>query len=140
MAVASAVGLVMAGCGFFAPVDVNAILKQLAEENNVLPQRALTIRIVNLSDGLTEQLVVRIDDELQTLTCEAGQSICDFDLAFLPDRVEAIEERRLDADDNFAGGRTLDGQDAFSFTSDDYDFGSTIIYEFSETAASAEVL
>jgi len=116
----------------------NNVLRDLAGE--VLDSSTLNIRIVNQSEGKTEELDLRIDGALRTFTCDADAQICNFSLGAVPSRVEAVEERRLDDEGAFTGGRDFEGQSEFTFTQDDFQAGSTIVYQLGEDSASAFVL
>jgi len=128
-----------AGCGFLATgQQLNNVLKQLVGQLDIdTNPDAVTIRIINQSGGLTEQLDLRIDGLLQTFTCESEQGICDFTLDTQPSAVEAVEERRLDADGAYRGGRSFEGQEEFTFGEEDIFAGTTIVFQLSESLAAA---
>ena len=127
------------GCGFLATgQQLNAVLKQLVGQLDLdTNPDAVTIRIINQSGGLTEQLDLRVDGLLQTFTCKSEEGICDFTLDTQPSLVEAVEERRLDADGAFRGGRSFEGQEEFTFGEEDIFAGTTIVFQLSESLAAA---
>ena len=128
-----------AGCGFLATSqDLNAILEELVADLDLPTDTGIvTIRIINQSGGLTEQIDLRVDGLLQTFTCESEEGICDFGLDTLPSVVEAVAERRLDEDGGFRGGRSFEGQEEFTFSGTDIQAGTTIVFQLSESLAAA---
>lgn len=131
--------LLCAGCP--SNTSVNSVLHQiLANMQEGSGTQSIRIRIVNGSEGLTEELDLRIDGTIQTFSCDAEDMTCNFNLGILPVTVEAVEERRLDADGLYRGGRIFSGQAGFTFTRDQFENGSTIVFQLSEDQAEAFVL
>lgn len=123
------------------PTQLNRFLQALIDESGLpVSSDTVTVRIINLSDGLTEELDLQVDGFVETFECTAEEGVCNFLLAEVPAMVETLEERRFDEDENFAGGRVFVGQEEFVFTQDDYSAGSIIVFRLSETSAEAFVL
>ena len=133
--------MVCTGCPGLGGASTNAALQQLLEDLQIgQDANAVTIRIVNGSAGLTEELDLRIDGVLQTFTCEADAGTCNFSLGYVPSRIEGVEERRLDEEDVYQGGRILDGNAKFIFTEDYFGPGSVIVFQLSEEQAEPSVI
>ena len=133
--------LVWTGCGGVSPSNVSDLISQLGGDLDIgAAATGLTIRIVNQSADLTEELDVRVDGVLRTFTCEPEVGVCDSVLAELPSLLEVVAERRLDEEGGFRGGRNLEGQPGFTFTPSDLQPGAIIVFQFSEEEASARVL
>lgn len=97
------------------------------------------IRVGN-STGWDLQLRLRVDGVEKTLpTCAATQGTCDYLLSTCPQTIELLQERQLDSRGVFRGGRDFEGDPDFTFTAGEFECGSMILYEFSETTATASV-
>ncbi len=99
----------------------------------------VTIRLINQTNDLTEELDVRIDGDLRTFTCTAEEGISNTVLEAFPSLVEAVEERRFDAMGGYRGGRDFEGEDEFTLTRADFEPGSIIVFRLSELAAAVSV-
>ena len=134
--------VVWTGCGGASPSNVSDLISRLGVDLDIGAEATgLTIRIVNLSAGLTEELYVRVNGVPRTFTCEPEVvGVCDSVLAELPSLLEVVEERRVDEEGAYWGGRHLEGQPGFTFTRNDFQPGSIILFQLSEEEASAQVL
>jgi len=139
-------GLIMislAGCG--TSISAGDFSQTLIGVLAQLNPNQVTIRIINqTSDDI--ELDVLVDGNLQLLECVGDRGICDFPLQICPQTVEAVEERRFNSEDQFAGGRIFNQNAYFTFTQDGqngtqrFDCGDVIIFQFSDNDAVATAM
>lgn len=140
VALAAVLGFVLAlGCTP-AQSTVNAILGQEIQSALGNVPNPVDVRIINQT-GVNIELDILVDNASVRISCTAIQGVCDQPLVPCPARVEAVQELMLDDQGHFTGGRNFNGSPDFTFTSpDEFKCGSVIIYEFTDTGASAFVL
>lgn len=109
----------------------------IADYLSTVRQDILVIRVSNNTQSdIDIQLLV--DGETKLLpTCTSTARTCDYLLQTCPQSVALIRESRRDADGVYVGGREFADNPAFTFEGDQITCGSTIIYQFSDTSASA---
>lgn len=134
LAVGSIAGLsiLTSGCGTSRTVINAEIAAALAKVDS-------NIVIVEVVNQTTNDIQVdfTIDGLPQTVTCTTLQQVCPVTLPACPAEVRAVEQRSLDAQGRFVGGRLFNGNEAFSFTSGEFNCESVLIYKFTESGASA---
>ena len=74
------------------------------------------------------------------VSCPVILGVCDQPLLPCPETVEAVQQRTLDAQGRFTGGRNFNSTPAFTFTGDEISCGSVIVYQFTDTTATAFAL
>lgn len=117
----------------------SAISGALSDIIDAARSNTVFIRVGN-STGWDVEVVLRVDGVLKTLpACQATEGICDYVLTSCPLTIELLQERRMDSRGIFRGGSDFEGDPDFTFTSDEFECGSLILFEFSETTASASV-
>jgi hypothetical protein len=103
-------------------------------------QNTVTIRVINETTASVET-EIRVDGVIKVLpACSATQRTCDYILTTCPAVVELLQETRVTTDDVFVGGRNFEGNPDFTFTSTEFDCGDLIMFQFSDTVASAQVM
>ncbi len=132
-----AAGLLAVGCtGFGTSSATNEVLDTIEAAR----EASIIVRVVNEtgSNLVVEALV----DGLTTNfgTCTPTEQVCDYLVTPCPQTIEIIQERRLDLNGNFAGGRNFQGNPAFNFTRGEFTCGSYLILQFSATGATAEAI
>lgn len=127
-------GLGCTGGGGDVSGGVLGTLLSTARKNSV------TVRVVNETIYSLE-VELRVDGQLKFLPpCTSTQRICDYLLTTCPSLIEVLQESRRNTDEAFMGGRNFEGNPEFTFTSDEFDCGDTLILQFSETQASAQMM
>lgn len=130
--------LAAVGCTGGGGDPTNAILGTVA---NAARQNTLLIRVVNATTS-TVETTIRVDGQIKLLpACSPTQRVCDFFLTKCPSMVELIEETRRDpVTEAFMGGRNFESNPDFIFTDDEFDCSATLIFQFSESQASAQAM
>ncbi|UCD27937.1 MAG: hypothetical protein JSV03_12660 [Planctomycetota bacterium] len=137
--------LVWCGCAGVGPgISANSIL--IDEIQDLLTQYGIdpnivTIRIINQTD-LTEELEVLVDDLPQIISCTPAQGICDVPLLTCPQRIEVVQERRLDISGGYQGGRIFHGNPEYIFLQSEGEFqcGSIIVFLLTEFDIQTSIL
>jgi hypothetical protein len=131
--------LLINGCN--GASQVNTVLdQQISGALGAITKDYVLIRVVNQT-GSDLQLDYKIDGIAQaTLSCSAIQEVCDRIVTTCPQSIEATQQRTLDAQGRFVGGRNFNGSDAFSFTGDELSCDSVVLYKFTPTDATAQVI
>ena len=120
----------LSGCG---TPSAASILADLIEDR--LPD-FLLVTVIN--QGLNDvELDIMVDGSPQTLTCSSVLQRCDFPISGCPSQVEAIQQRYLDSQGRFVGGRNFNSSADFTFTSDEFTCDSVLIFKFTDTTAEA---
>ncbi len=99
----------------------------------------INVRVVNQTSSNVE-LDILVDGAPVRISCSIIQGVCDQPLLPCPQTVEAVQERLLNDQGQFTGGRNFNGSPDFTFTGGEISCGSVIIYQFTDTTASAFVL
>lgn len=108
--------------------------------NRTVKKNTLTIRIANDTTS-SVSADIRVDGVIKTLpACTPIQRTCEYILATCPQVVELLQETRVDANDVFTGGRNFEGNPEFTFTSGEFQCGDMIMFQFSETEATAQIM
>ena len=130
------------GCGFTVTTsDLESLISTVLGTEIDTTADMATLRIINQTDGLDEELTLDIDGTELTFSCTTEQPVCDFLLTPCPERIEAISEQRLDSTGAFQGGRNFKGNDAeFILDRSDFSCGDVIIFRFTNSEAEAFVL
>ncbi len=133
--------LLLAGCpGASAPVNdlLSSQLKNLFPDFDLNP---VVIRTINQT-GANLELELLVDGLPQTIFCTAVLELCDTPLPACPTTVETVQQRLLDPQGRFLGGRNFDGAPNWIFNAGEGEFkcGDTIIYKFTDRDAEAFVL
>ena len=132
-------GLHLASCF----VDPMAILGSQVSQQFGFSKESVFIRIVNRSGEFTQEVQLRVDNQLVTLPACApttSGTVCDSILSTCPTTIEVVSETRLDKDLHFAGGRSFNGNEAYIFRQGEFECGATIVLEFTDTEAKATIL
>ena len=130
--------MALAGC---ATVSVNTVLdSQLLKLLGTLDFEVLRVRVINQTGATSLDLDLKVDGISQTINCTALVAICDITLPACPKRIEAVQERLLDAQGRFVGGLDFNGGDEFVFPEGEFDCGSIIVFKFGDREASAFAL
>jgi hypothetical protein len=130
--------LLLAGCF----VDPTAILGEAVAAELGITKESIFLRIINKGDS-TQEIQIRVDDELITLPQCApatGSVVCDSVITDCPTTIELVQETRFDLDGGFAGGRSFDGNEEFIFRRGEFECGASIVFEFTDTTATATIL
>ncbi|MBI4579476.1 MAG: hypothetical protein HY718_07230 [Planctomycetes bacterium] len=132
-----ALGLPPAGIASCTGTGANVTSGVLGSIVNIAKSSALIVRVVNGTDADLE-VTIRVDGDTKVLpACSALQRTCDYVLTTCPGIIELLQEVRRDDNEVFVGGRNFEGDAAFIFQQGDYQCGGTIIYQFTDTNASA---
>jgi hypothetical protein len=118
--------------------DINSgVLGQILDSAR---STTVLIRVVNqTTSDLTA--TINVDGVEKVLPiCTSVQSICDYLLATCPTTIALVQEVRQDANEDFTGGRNFEGNPDFTFTNGEFNCGGTIIFQFSDTQASATAM
>jgi hypothetical protein len=126
-------GTLCIGAGCTSSFNPNSEIDDLI---NTFKESTLLIRVVNQT-GSTVQLTFDIDGSAKTLSNCSASEVCDYLLQTCPGRIALLEERRFNQDGGFAGSRFFGDNQAFTFETGEFTCGATIIYELSNTGASA---
>jgi hypothetical protein len=120
----------LSGCG--TPSVTSILAGQI---NDQLPDFQL-VTVINQSQNDVE-LDIMVDGTAQTLTCSAALQRCDFPISGCPTQVEAVQQRYLDSQGRFVGGRNFNSSADFTFTPGEFDCDSVLIFKFTDTTAEA---
>jgi hypothetical protein len=129
------IGLVQVACSPAA--QLSTVLNQQVEE--VLGQLfddVVIVRVINQTNNDIE-LDLLVDNVGQTVDCSAALQVCDLVLSNCPQDIRAVEQRSLDPQGRFVGGRFFNDTDAFNFGPGEFDCQSVIVYKFTEGGAEA---
>lgn len=128
------------GCNYYASVNINSILDaQIREATGTLPSDTSTILLVNQTQN-TIELDILVDGTLNTVTVTPDEGRKSFTPTVCPLTVQVVQERRLNSLGAQVGGRNYNGNAAFTFTEDEFDCQSTIVFTFTEDQTTATVL
>lgn len=132
-----AAGLLAIGC---TGVIDNSGTNQVLDTIEAARENSFIVRVVNEtgSNLVVEALVDGVTTNFGT--CTPTQQVCDYLLTPCPQTIEIVQERRLDLNGNFAGGRNFQGNPDFIFTSGEFTCGSYLILQFSDTGALADTI
>ncbi len=116
---------------------VNTVLnQQVSEVLGSIPEY-LIVRVVNQTNN-DVQLDILVDGLQQTVTCSSLVQVCDLVLTDCPQVIQAAEQRSLDPQGRFVGGRIFNGNEAFTFRQgEEIQCDSVIVYKFTEGGAEA---
>lgn len=138
---AASLVLIAAGCGVAGGGSVinDIIDAQLRLIGGALPTATTVIVLVNQTQA-TIELDLLIDGALTTVSCTPADARCEYLPPTCPSTVVAVQERRLDAQGAFVGGRNYDENPNFTFDQGDFGCDSTLVFTFTEDATTAKVL
>lgn len=134
----AAMGLGLA-LGCTPQTSANAVLGgQIQSALGSIPN-PVNLRVINQTNSDLE-LDLLIDGSPLRVSCPVILGVCDQPLLPCPETVEAVQQRTLDAQGRFTGGRNFNSTPAFTFTGDEISCGSVIVYQFTDTTATAFAL
>jgi hypothetical protein len=142
LAAAAALSLAVTGCGQSGGSLVNAILEaqlDLVGDTAPNPNETVRIQVINQTTR-TVELDLLVDGLPQTISCDPSEARCAFVPAECPGVVEAVQERELNEDGAFVGGRNFNGNPVFIFTDEEFQCGAVILFTFTDLEATAQVL
>ena len=146
MLVSGFIPLLLAGCpstnllNQILTGQISQLTAEYAEQAQQLmdPNVIVTIRIINKS-GIREELDLLVDNEPTTIYCESGTSIADWVISPCPSRIELVQERRVDEMGNWKGARNFGGLEEYIFTGEEFECGSYLLLELSDTETKATI-
>ncbi|HOB75784.1 MAG TPA: hypothetical protein PKG54_14805 [Phycisphaerae bacterium] len=131
-ALAGVLLMAVTGCGNVSGSTINDIIDaQLRLQNPQLTTKTMRVLLVNQTEA-TIELDLLVDDALTTVACTPTEARCEFTPPTCPAKIEAVQERRLDPQGAYMGGRNFDENPDFIFTSDDLGCDATIVFTFTE--------
>jgi hypothetical protein len=128
----AALGALLTACD--PPVSIlNPQAQQILGQINT---RTLEILVINQT-GSDLELDLLIDGVQQQVTCSTLIEACPLILSTCPGEVAAVQQRTLDPQGQFIGGRNFNDNAAFTFSPGEFDCDSTLVYKFTATSAEA---